>query len=132
MKDFIGYGGIHRLSRPSKQLSSSVSCCWRNYWNIFLLMYFQSTQLYDINVLPRIFQVLIGWDLLFTHTLHPHAVTHLKNVCQFNIRQGKKIGFQLSHSQPLKKWQKYKIRNLKQIFEVTVKTFCRNWKGEIL
>ena len=37
---------------------------------------------------------------LFAHGRHQHAVTHLENVRQLNIRRGKKMGFQLAHRQP--------------------------------
>ena len=37
----------------------------------------------------------------FTHSRDKRAVTRLENVRQLNIRQGKKLCFQLSHTQPL-------------------------------
>ena len=36
----------------------------------------------------------------FAHLRHRRAVTHLENVRQLNIRPGKKLGFQLPHTQP--------------------------------
>ena len=36
---------------------------------------------------------------LFAHW-HHRAITHLENVCQLNIKRGKKLSFQLSHRQP--------------------------------
>ena len=41
----------------------------------------------------------------FAHWRHQRAVTRLENVHQLNIRRDKKLGFQLSHKQPLwKNW----------------------------
>ena len=40
--------------------------------------------------------------IFFNIFFHQRAVTHLENVCQLNIRRGKKPGFQLSLRQPLK------------------------------
>ena len=38
----------------------------------------------------------------FAHWRHQRVVTRLENVRQLNIRRGKKLGFLLSHRQPLK------------------------------
>ena len=53
------------------------------------------------NLTPPISRVLIGPNLIFSHWRHQCAVTCLENVHQLNIRQYKKLGFQLSHRQPL-------------------------------
>ena len=37
----------------------------------------------------------------FANWRHNRAVTHLENVRQWNIRRGKRLGFQLSHKHPL-------------------------------
>ena len=48
--------------------------------------------------------------MLDVPTLHHQlAVTQLENVRQLNIGRGKKLGFQLSHTQPLKLQLKARI-----------------------
>ena len=37
----------------------------------------------------------------FADWRHHHAVTHLKNLPQSNIRRGKNLGVQMSHKHPL-------------------------------
>ena len=46
------------------------------------------------------FWLLNTWFLAWW--CHQRAVTHLENVRQLNIRRGRKLGFKLTHTQPLK------------------------------
>ena len=51
-------------------------------------------------------QVLIGQDLIFFSPTWPKcAVTFLENVRWLNIKWGKKLGFQSSHTQPHNHYQ---------------------------
>ena len=52
----------------------------------------------SFNVTPPIFRVLI----FFAYPRDQRAVTRLENVRHLNIRRGKKEGFRLSHTQPLR------------------------------
>ena len=54
-----------------------------------------------MNLTPPISRDLIGQPLNLCSLTHQCAETRLKNVRQLNIREGKKLGFQLSHRQPL-------------------------------
>ena len=51
------------------------------------------------NLTPPISRVRIGQH--FCSQRHQRVVTCLENVCELNERRGKKLGFQLSHRQPL-------------------------------
>ena len=53
------------------------------------------------NLTPPISRVLIGDTWFFAYPRDQCAATCLKNVRHSNIRRGKKLDFQLSHTQPL-------------------------------
>ena len=50
------------------------------------------------NLTPPISRVMISRHLIFAHPRDQRAVTRLQSVRQLNIKQGKKLSFQLSHS----------------------------------
>ena len=52
------------------------------------------------NLAPLFFEFWLVDTWFFAHPRDQGAVTRLKNVRQLNIRQGKKLGFKLSHTQP--------------------------------
>ena len=54
-------------------------------------------------MIPAIYRVVIGRHLIFAHLREQRALTGLENIHQLNLRRGKKLGFQLSHRQPLDK-----------------------------
>ena len=68
------------------------------------------------NFTPAISRVVIGQHLIFAHPRDQRAVTRLENVPQLSIRQGKKLGFQLSHRQHLNFGKFLKILFLQNTF----------------
>ena len=76
-----------------------------NYlWSIKLLLeiiFTISTYSLSDNETPPISQVLVVQHLIFDSLTSPLCCTCLENVCQSNIRRGKKLGFKSSHKHPL-------------------------------
>ena len=62
--------------------------------------YVTYTYVSPYNLTPAIYRVLIG-RLFFAYPRDQLAVTRVDNVRQLNIRRDKKLGFQLSHRQPI-------------------------------
>ena len=76
-----------------------------SFWDYHLQPLAQRVKSYHIVPLAIWYHLFFKFWLVhtwvFAHWHHQHAATHLENVRQLNIRQGKKLGFQLVHWQPL-------------------------------
>ena len=92
--------------------------------NPYFMLYHRNNNMVQTVPLPiwhhLFFEFWLVNTWIFTHWSHQRAVTGLENVCQLNVRRGKKLGFQLSQKHPRCWYQSSKIK-------LNVLLDFRNW-----
>ena len=94
---------LANLTRISERIDIFPQCYGHSKLNHPLaFLYFVKSLTYLLLIVRlRIWHHLFLEFYFFAHWRHQRVVTRLENVRQLNIRRGKKLGFQLSHRQPL-------------------------------
>ena len=96
-------GYLANLTRISERIDIFPQCYGHSKLNhpLAFLYFVKSLKYLLLIVRLRIWHHLFLEFYFFAHWRHQRVVTRLENVRQLNIRRGKKLGFQLSHRQPL-------------------------------